>query len=178
MTEFLPIETARLRLRRLGPSDLAAFQAYRHDPVVGRYQGWSVMTDEQALSFLDEMAHCPCLILGDWFQVGIAKRETDELIGDIGFYLSEDGRSGEIGFTLCQSSQGQGLAREAVATILTALFEHTSVTRFLGITHHENTASIHLLERLGMRRLSSVEQEFRGEMATEYTYGLDRPGRD
>ena len=37
-----PRTTARLVLRRFAARDLAAFQAYRCDPAVGRYQGWSV----------------------------------------------------------------------------------------------------------------------------------------
>jgi hypothetical protein len=41
-------------LRRLATADLAAFQAYRTDAALGRYQGWSPMTDAEARAFLEE----------------------------------------------------------------------------------------------------------------------------
>jgi hypothetical protein len=40
LPEPLPIATARTTLRRLSTDDVAAFQAYRTDPEVGRWQGW------------------------------------------------------------------------------------------------------------------------------------------
>jgi hypothetical protein len=45
-----------IRLRRFRDSDLAAFQAYRHDPEVGRWQGWTPGPDALALDFLRRMA--------------------------------------------------------------------------------------------------------------------------
>ena len=42
-------------LRRLGVGDLAAFQAYRLDPELGRYQGWSPMSPAEATDFLSAM---------------------------------------------------------------------------------------------------------------------------
>ncbi len=47
------------RLRRLRTSDLANFQAYRALPELGRYQGWSAMSDDAAPRFLEEMQHAP-----------------------------------------------------------------------------------------------------------------------
>ena len=40
-------------------SDLAAFQAYRSIPELGRFQGWSSMSETEALSFLTEMSEAP-----------------------------------------------------------------------------------------------------------------------
>jgi hypothetical protein len=39
-------------LRRLRTSDLAAFQAYRSIPEIGRFQGWSPMSEAEAVAFL------------------------------------------------------------------------------------------------------------------------------
>jgi hypothetical protein len=44
----LPLFTGIAVLRRLEVNDLAAFQAYRSDSKVGRFQGWSVMSDADA----------------------------------------------------------------------------------------------------------------------------------
>lgn len=44
-------------LRKLEPKDLDAFHAYRSDPVVARYQGWSAMHREGAQSFFGGNVH-------------------------------------------------------------------------------------------------------------------------
>ena len=46
------LETARLRLRRFRPKDAPAFAAYRSDPAVARYQGWSAPVSPQAAAAL------------------------------------------------------------------------------------------------------------------------------
>jgi hypothetical protein len=55
-------------LRRLGAKDLAAFHAYRQDPEVGRYQGWTATDDTQAIAFLTQMNTAALLQPGVWSQ--------------------------------------------------------------------------------------------------------------
>lgn len=111
---LLPREFFGGRLRRLHPRDRAAFQAYRSLPELGRYQGWSLMSDAEAHAFLDEMRRAPLLTPGQWVQLGIATPESDELVGDIGLYLSEDGTSGEIGpASSCSSESASSSSRAA-----------------------------------------------------------------
>ena len=166
----LPCATGRVVLRRLAADDLAAFQAYRHDTVVGLYQGWAPEPDAQALAFIESMHSAALFARGVWFQVGIAERRTDRLIGDIGWCVSADGTSAELGFSVCAQSARQGLATEAVGAALRLLFEHTDVASVIGITDARNTASIRLLERLGMRRVASAPAMFRGEACIEHRF--------
>ncbi|MBE0693199.1 MAG: GNAT family N-acetyltransferase, partial [Aquamicrobium sp.] len=77
-------------LRRLSPADLDAFGAYRADPELGRYQGWQPMDREASLAFLRAMAAEPSAA-GAWVQVGIARRDDDRLVGDIGMRVQGDG---------------------------------------------------------------------------------------
>ena len=177
---LLPIAGARVLLRRLRPGDLAAFQAYRADPALGRYQGWTAMADAAARDFLAEMTEAPFCTPGAWFQLGIADRvgrAGDTLIGDIGLYLAADARSLEIGFTLASPQHGRGLAAEAVTLAIAAVFAHTPAQRVLGITDTRNTPSIRLLQRLGFRPLTTLSAVFRGEPCTEQHFVLHRSGR-
>ncbi|WP_205854977.1 GNAT family N-acetyltransferase, partial [Piscinibacter defluvii] len=171
---LLPREFSAGRLRRLHPRDLAAFQAYRSLPELGRYQGWSPMSDAEALQFLDEVHSAPLFAPGHWVQLGIAEPESDALVGDIGLYLSEDGTSGEVGFTLQPGSQGRGVATLAVLEALQLFFSVTSVTGVLGITDDRNLPSIKLLERVGFEFIESRQVVFRGEPCTERVYALPR----
>ena len=171
----LPRATDRLLLRRFQRSDLERFQSYRRDPEVGRFQGWSAMDDASAAAFLDAMAAAPIGIPGEWFQVAVADRSTDALIGDIGLCLRDDGtRTAEIGFTIAPAAQGKGLGTEAVSGVLSWLFDSATVELVEGITDARNGPSIRLLERVGMRRLRTQEAACKSERCTEHVYAIAR----
>ena len=172
--EALPRVGPRIVLRRLRGDDLQAFQAYRHDPVVGRYQGWTAQGDDAAQAFFEEMYRIKLLQRGAWTQLAIARREDDGLIGDIGIRIAPDGTEAEIGFTLGRAAQRQGLATEAVTEACTLVFERTGVRRIIATTDARNTSAIRLVERLGMRRIATAEAVFRGEPCVEHTYELPR----
>lgn len=161
-------------LRRLSTDDLAAFQAYRHDPELGRYQGWSPMSDTEASAFLTEMHTAPLPNPGSWTQVAIAEPQTQRLIGDIGVFVDHDGRDAEIGFTLARHAHGRGVGTAAVREAIRLIFECSTADRVRGITDARNTASIRLLERVGMRRAETRNTVFRGEPCVEYVYVVAR----
>jgi aminoglycoside 6'-N-acetyltransferase len=173
--EALPRAGHRIVLRRLRSDDLGAFQAYRHDPTVARYQGWTPQSDDAANAFLGEMYRIRLLEHGSWTQLAIARREDDGLIGDIGIRVAEDGGEAEIGFTLGRTAQRQGLATEAVTEACALVFERTAARRILAITDARNASAIRLIERVGMRRIATASTTFRGEPCIEYTYELPRP---
>jgi RimJ/RimL family protein N-acetyltransferase len=184
MTVFdpLPIETSRIRLRRLSTDDVRDFQAYRTDPEVGLYQGWTPMSGAQALAFLAQMRRARLFVPGEWAQIGIELRGRDggagPLIGDIGIGVDgEDSSHARIGFSMNLYWQGRGLASEAVAAARTLLFEHAGVRRLEGITDTRNKASIRLLERLGFRLDRTEDALFRGLPCREHHYLYENGGR-
>lgn len=161
-------------LRRLTTADMFTFQAYRSDPHLGRYQGWSPMSDEKALAFLSEMSTAPLFRPGSWTQIGISESPSQILSGDIGLFLSDDGRHAEIGFTLARHAQGRGVATTAVREAIKLIFDCTTADRVLGITDVRNSASVRLLERVGMERVEARNTVFRGDPCDEYVYALSR----
>lgn len=173
-SDTLPRFGNEFMLRRLTSDDLAEFQAYRHDPELGRYQGWSPMSDEEATAFLIEMNIAPLLQPGAWTQVGIAEPKAQRLIGDIGVFLGEDRSDAEIGFTLARHAQGRGVATAAVREAIALIFAACPVERVIGITDARNAASVALLERVGMRRTETRSAVFRGKHCVEYVYAMAR----
>ena len=172
----LPRTTARTLLRRLNVDDLPAFQAYRHDAEVGKYQGWSATSDAQARAFLAQMNAAPAFVAGEWFQIGIADRhhQSDLLLGDVGACVSADGDSAQIGFSLARSHQGRGIAHEALAEVIALLFGVSSVSRIIAVTDARNVPAIKLLIALGMRQVETKVAIFRGEACDEHTFALAR----
>jgi len=169
-----PIVTDRTVLRRLTSADLTNFQHYRHDEEVGRYQGWLPQTDAEAAALLEKYGLAKFFQPGIWFQVGIADRETDTLIGDIGTCLSASAPEAEIGFSLRRESQGRGLGTEAIGAMIECLFEQTDIRRVVGVTDARNIAATKLLEKLGMQRLKTNKAMFRGLPCEEHVFALDR----
>ena len=170
----LPLIANGVVLRRLAAGDLGAFQAYRHDALLGRYQGWSATSDDDAALLIAEMSTAELFQEGVWFQIGIADAADMALIGDIGLLLINGGQDMEIGFTLQRASQRRGLATDAVREVIAFAFEQTQAERVLGITDARNLSSIRLLERVGMRKTASSSAVFRGEPCIELTYAVSR----
>ncbi len=170
---FTP-QRRRIVLRRLSVDDLTDFQAYRCDPDVARYQGWEATSDSEARAFLDATGKGRLLQAGEWCQIGIAVRPDAALIGDIGICLSKDETEAEIGFSLNRQHQGKGLAGDAVRAAIQMVFDETPAHRVIGITDTRNLPSIRLLERLGFRKIDTLQSIFQGEACTEYVFALTR----
>lgn len=174
MTDPLPRSAGPVVLRRLAPTDLRAFQAYRQDAELSRYQGWAATPDEDAQEFLRHMNRAGLLQPGVWCQIGIADAITLELIGDIGLLLAADASRAEIGFTLRRQSQGRGLATAAVKAAIGLVFENTSAERIVGAADARNASSVRLLERVGMHKVETRDATFGGESYTELVYAVDK----
>jgi RimJ/RimL family protein N-acetyltransferase len=170
----LPRFAKEVTLRRLAPSDLPEFQAYRSDPVLARYQDWKVKSDAEASAFLIKMSSAKLLQPGKWSQIGIAEPDGLRLIGDIGLLLAGDGGHAEIGFTLRRQSQGRGIGTAAVREAIDLLFEQTNVDRVLGIADARNIASIRLLRRVGMHIVDTRDALSHDEPCVEHVYVISR----
>jgi RimJ/RimL family protein N-acetyltransferase len=176
-SDLLPRIGPRVVLRRLRAGDLAAFQAYRSDEAVGLYQGWSRQTDAEASAFIEAMSGVALFPAGEWVQLAVADRGSDELVGDVGICVAADRLSAELGFTIAPRFQGRGLGCEALLSAIGLVFERSPVDEVVCITDARNNASIRLLERAGLRRVATAEAVFRNEPCIEHTYKTFRPSR-
>ena len=174
MIDLLPRAAGGIVLRRLAASDLADFQSYRQDPLLGRYQGWVATPDGDALNFLNYMNQAALLQPGTWCQIGVADATSLNLVGDIGLILASDSRQAEIGFTLRRQSQGHGLASAAVKEAIALVFESTRAEKVVGIADTRNLSSIRLLERVGMHLVETRSAKSRGKACTELVYNAKK----
>lgn len=172
-----PLTTARLIIRRFQDSDLESFLAYRNDPKVAKYQGWSLpYTRESAIAFVDEMTSIQLAAPGIRCQVSIELKSTGEMIGDIFFMvLQEDLPIARIGYSLAPAHWKRGYASEAVSRMLDYMFRELCLHRVAADCDPENIASFRLLERLGFRREAHFIESFPlgdNRWGDEYYYGL------
>ena len=173
--EPLSIQTTRLTIRHLGISDLADFHSYRSNPEVTKYQGFDVMTIEQAEAFIKDNSAKHFGKAGEWVQYGIENRESGKLIGDCAIKLDQyDTRIAETGITISHLEQKKGFAKEVLRGILTFLFDTKEIHRVVEIVDAENIASINLLKSLGFRQEGHFIENifFKGKWGSEFQYAM------
>jgi RimJ/RimL family protein N-acetyltransferase len=170
--DVLPLATEQVVLRRLRVADLRDFQAYRTDPIVARFQGWSIVPDDEARGFLAEMQAFPLLSPGAWSQIGIAERISDRLIGDIGVHVAADGSVSELGISLARPFQRRGLAVEALRAVVALVSTHTPVSRVIARCDTRNTAARRLLARVGFALDRDEPVIVRGEACVDHVFVL------
>jgi len=146
----LLIETDRLLLRPLTADDLPALIRFRADEEVSRYIGGAAMQApemvERRLGFYLE-----CQERYGYGMSAIISKATGEMIGWGGLQPLEDSGETEVGYGFAKEFWGQGYATEAAAACLRYGFEQAGLKRIVAVAVPENTASRHVMEKLGMR---------------------------
>ena len=171
----LNIQTTRLNIRHLELSDLSDFHIYRSNPEVTKYQGFDVMTLEQAEKFIKDNSTKDFGKAGEWVQYGIENSETRQLIGDCAIKLDQyDTRIAEIGITISHLEQKKGYAKEVLIGVLTFLFETKEIHRVVEIVDAENIASISLLKSIGFKQEGHFIENifFKGKWGSEFQYAM------
>lgn len=173
--EILNIQTKRLKIRHLELSDLSDFHFYRSNPEVTKYQGFDVMTIEQAEKFIKDNSENHFGKAGEWVQYGIENIETKQLIGDCAIKLDHnDTRIAEIGITISHLEQRKGFAKETLLGILTFLFETKRIHRVVEVVDAKNIASINLLKSSGFKQEGHFIENifFKGKWGSEFQYAM------
>jgi [ribosomal protein S5]-alanine N-acetyltransferase len=148
---FPMLESERLILRQLTPEDAADFFACQSDPDVFRYAGRSEETSlesaRQMLNILFERHREQTLL--SW---AIVLKESQRLIGRFQMEeWSDENRRATVGYLLGKQYWGNGYATEALRAVIAYLFEQTTVNRIDTFAWAENSASIRVMEKAGMR---------------------------
>jgi ribosomal-protein-alanine N-acetyltransferase len=92
--------------------------------------------------------------------------DTGEVIGRCGLEPrpTEAGLEGELAWMFAKPWWGRGLATEAGAELIRYGLETLALTRVFAKAMPDNTASIKVMERLGMTRVASADREVEYEM--------------
>lgn len=173
--EILNIQTAHLNIRHLELSDLSDFHIYRSNPEVTKYQGFDVMTIEQAEKFIKDNSTKHFGNAGEWVQYGIENIATRQLIGDCAIKLDQyNTRIAQIGITISHLEQKKGFAKEVLLGILAFLFDTKEIHRVVEIVDTENIASINLLKSTGFKQEGYFIENifFKGKWGSEFQYAM------
>jgi RimJ/RimL family protein N-acetyltransferase len=142
------VETARLQLRMFGPDDLKNLTSLFLDPGVNRYVGnGEPGTREDAERALKSIAdHWQKHGFGRW---AVVDKNSKSFLG-IGGLRSLFGTP-EVVYHFLPAYWGKGLATELAHASLRYGFEEHAFDQILAIAKPQNLASIHVMEKVGMR---------------------------
>lgn len=171
-----PLETERLVLRPFEEGDLDALYRMHSDAEVARWLYNEPRTLEETRTLLGyKIDGAELTEEGKWLSAAVDERETGQFVGDVSMrWFSEPHKTGELGFMFDPAHQGRGYATEAAARLIAFAFEGMGFHRVIGRAEARNTASVRVLEKLGMRREALlVENEWvKGEWQSEVVYAI------
>ena len=159
MDHFL--ETEHLTVRAFRPEDARQLYAIHAEEAVRQWIPNESYADieeaKEALAFFSDcvrQGHLP-------YVLAVEAKETGELIGDAGVNEVE-GKDGEleIGYVICASHSGKGLATELVRAMTNYAFSRFGVRALYGRVMRGNGASVRVLEKNGY---TFVREEFGAE---------------
>ena len=144
-------QTTRIALREVRADDVERFYSLFRDARVMRYiaDGKVGTRDNAAASVARAMRNYdlyPCM--GKW----VAEESSgSRFLGWFSLNYIPDTVDIEIGYWLLPDAWGRGYATEGATALARHGFDQLGLYRIIGVTHPDNVASQHVLQKAGMR---------------------------
>jgi RimJ/RimL family protein N-acetyltransferase len=173
-----PQHTERLVLRRVREDDIDRLLEFRNKPDVYR---WLMRTVVDAEAFraawmrtLTEPNDHSTVVELDNVVIGTAALEVEDAMGQDGAEPSR-GAQAHVGYILDAAYAGRGYATEIASELLRIAFDELGVHRVYAGCFADNTASVRVLEKVGMRREQhGIKDSWHAELGwiDGYTYAI------
>jgi RimJ/RimL family protein N-acetyltransferase len=164
------LETVRMRLLPWQADDWLALRPIARDPEVMRYiSGGEPWQDEGVREFVDRQI--ACFAVRKFCLWRLIHKESEQMIGFCGLQPLAETMEIETGWWLARDRWNQGLATEAAREALRDGFERAGLKRIVSIAMPANRASIHIMEKLGMR--FERETTHRGFVVVLYSVSMN-----
>ena len=163
------IETDRLYIRPMTSADVPALKQWLSDKSIYTYWGKGPGKAEKNPELLFQKAERP----SKSFHLGIARKDDNQVIGDLFVYLIENNRMASVAVRLSPACHGNGYGTEAMSAMTRFCFEHTELQRLWTEVDVRNLASQRMLEKCAYTREGLIRQ---GKMVNTwcdyYIYGI------
>jgi RimJ/RimL family protein N-acetyltransferase len=149
------LQTPRLYLREFTIEDSTHFYELNLDYEVIKYTGdVAFKSIDQAKNFLENYNHYEKYKFGRW---AVIDNSNEEFLGWCGLKYSPDKDEVDLGFRFFQKHWNKGFASEAAQACLNYGFNELYLPQIVGRAMKENSASIRVLEKVGMRYLKDFD---------------------
>lgn len=147
----MTLQTERLLLREYTLADAEFIIALLNTPGWLRYIGdRNVKTIEDAESYLNN-GPIKSYAQNGFGLYAVVLKETGETIGSCGIIRRDTLEHEDIGYAFLTEHTGKGYAYEAASAVLEEAKNKLGLKNILAIVTQDNTASIALLEKLGLK---------------------------
>jgi [ribosomal protein S5]-alanine N-acetyltransferase len=146
----LPTRTARLNLREFVKSDFDAIYAYSSDPRVTRYLFFGPRDQDSTADYLEDLLASQVEVPRTRFELAVEEIESGRVIGACDLSLIERSVV-DLGYMLGLQDWGKGYATEIALALVDAAFLDLRADRIISTVDVNNSASIRVLEKIGMR---------------------------
>lgn len=147
------LHTERLVLRRFLEGDFASLAVMHARAEVVRHLPWDVRDEATARAAFERQRDARFEQEGDSLCLAGIERSTGAVVGEFSLrWLTGEPQTGELGYILHPDAAGRGFATEGARAILRLGFEQLGFHRVVAHLDARNTASVRVLEKLGMRR--------------------------
>jgi [ribosomal protein S5]-alanine N-acetyltransferase len=172
----MEIRTERLLLREISEADdWPAVLAYHNDPRYARFNDREAETEDDVRRFLHRITEWHAPEHRGFYNLAVTLRETGEMIGIAGVRQRDPAQPrGDMGYELSPEHWGRGYATEAARALLDFAFRELRLHRVTAHCLAENTPSVRVLERLGMRLEARLREHewVRGRPRDELSFGI------
>ena len=149
-TLILPVRTARLILREFVKSDFHAVHAYSSDPRVTRYLFFGPRDEDSTADYLEGLLASQRERPRTRFELAVEDVASARVIGACDLSIIERNVV-DLGYMLSIENWGKGLATEIALALIDAAFFDLRADRVISTVDVNNSASIRVLEKIGMR---------------------------
>ena len=147
------LETDRLLLRNVAAKDADIMYDYRNNEICARYQRGQPK-DYDGIVAVAARRKDDRMGVDAPFMVGVALKDTDEMVGEI-VVMPKDGTI-SLGYTFHYAHHRRGYAFEALSALIGLLHEFYPEWDFISFTEPENEASMALLKKLGYKDMGYI----------------------
>lgn len=160
------VETERLHLRRFAPEDSAALYGFLGDAELLKYEPYAAFSHDECVREAGMRA-------GNEAFWAVCLKAENTLIGSLTL-LKQRYATWEIGFVFRRDMHGNGYAAEAASAMIDRAFRVWQAHRIIAMCNPDNTPSLRLLQRLGLRN----EGRLRSNVWLESAEAGDNKWRD
>jgi ribosomal-protein-alanine N-acetyltransferase len=146
----LPVRTSRLTLREFSRADLESVHAYSADPRVTRHMFFGPRNVQATADYLDGLLASQREMPRTRFELAVVENASGRLIGACELSVIESNVI-DLGYMLGTPDWGKGFATEIALALIDAAFFDLRAERVISTVDVNNKASIHVLEKVGMR---------------------------
>lgn len=150
----IQLETSRLVMKQFCEEDAHYLFELNSDPDVTRYVGeGAFISIEDVYTFIRNYGQYERYKMG---RLNLFDKQTGEFIGWCGLKFLEDNSQVDLGYRLLKRHWGKGYATEASIACLDYGFNTLNLQKIIGTAMKENTASIRIFEKLGLKHSHDI----------------------